>query len=109
VPRGRTSSETSNQYAESMGSGLLLAVRLVDRAETTGRANPTLRSLPPLIADEGSKSKSEALANNVRDDCVNLTDWRDRRLGHCDLAIAQGTYGVSVLEIRIADTDKALA
>jgi hypothetical protein len=88
---------------------ILLAARLVDRADTTGRANLTIRALPPLIADQALRSEVETVVSNVCSDCSDLTDWRNRRLGHRDLAVALGTPDAPLPDIHITDIDKALA
>lgn len=93
-------------------SRLMHLARITDAPTTMGKANLTIRNLPGLIQDATLKAKVEALveaAINATDFC---RDWRNRHIGHTDLALATGAPATPLADAsrkQVKDALKAIA
>lgn len=67
---------------------LLHLCRMTDPPQSAGKANLTLQVLPDLIADLSLKADVKALVMQAFNTTTFARDWRNRLLGHRDLALA---------------------
>lgn len=93
---------------ELWDAALLRVARLTDPPKSLGRANLTVRSLPPIIADADLKSEVERLVQVAVDQAAFCRDWRNRRIAHTDLDLALNTPATPLADARRIDVTKAL-
>ncbi|NLG66066.1 MAG: hypothetical protein GX537_10730, partial [Actinobacteria bacterium] len=67
---------------------LLHITRLTDPPRTAGKANLTLTRLPDGITDQELSSAVATLVHDAVAKSDFARDWRNRRIGHSDLALA---------------------
>jgi hypothetical protein len=67
---------------------LLHITRLTDAPRSAGRANLTIRALPPLIAKAEVLPLVEGMIENAIANAEFARDWRNRHIAHRDLALA---------------------
>lgn len=73
---------------------LLHLCRLTDPPESVGRPNLALGRLPQMIADATFRGEVATLVDQAVASTAFARDWRNRHLGHTDLALAlnQGAH-----------------
>ncbi|MCP3447208.1 hypothetical protein [Bradyrhizobium sp. CCGUVB14] len=69
---------------------LMHLARITDSPKSVGKDNLTIRNLPGLIDDAALKTKVTALVGTALDATKFCRDWRNRHIGHLDLALATG-------------------
>lgn len=67
---------------------LLHLCRMTDPPKSMGRENLTLRSLPDLISDPAVRAEMAPLVEQASKATEFARDWRNRHIGHRDLALA---------------------
>lgn len=67
---------------------MLRLTRLTDRLKSTGKDNLTVRSLPAMCEQPNLRDEIERLVRQAADAAEFARDWRNRRIGHSDLARA---------------------
>lgn len=67
---------------------LLYLCRMTDPPKSMGRENLTLRSLPDLISDPAFRAEVALLVEQAIEATAFARDWRNRHIGHRDLALA---------------------
>jgi len=67
---------------------LLHLCRLTDQAEMGGKQNLSIQGLPELCADPNLREEVAALVAKAIEAASFARDWRNRRIGHRDLALA---------------------
>lgn len=67
---------------------LLHLCRMTDPPKSMGRENLTLRSLPDLISDPAFGAEVALLVEQAIGTTAFARDWRNRHIGHRDLALA---------------------
>lgn len=67
---------------------LLHLCRMTDPPKSMGRENLTLRSLPDLISDPAFGAEVAPLVEQAIEATAFARDWRNRHIGHRDLALA---------------------
>jgi hypothetical protein len=68
---------------------LLYIARLTDPPKSAGRTNLTIKGLPDLIGHEVTRSVVGKLIETAAAEAEFCRDWRNRRIAHRDLDIAQ--------------------
>jgi hypothetical protein len=89
-----------------MYEDVLLNLALLN--DRRSRETLTLQRLRRLISDVGLRSEVEDLVEAAREACVPMTDWRNRRLAHRDLAVALATTSDPIPSVSRADIEAAL-
>ncbi len=69
---------------------LLSLARLIDRVDTGGKDNLSLRQLPLRVFCEGLRGDMESLLDRAEHVGEAVKDWRNRRLAHRDLLVSLG-------------------
>jgi hypothetical protein len=91
---------------------LLQLARLVDRSDSFGHENLTLRRLPKLLVDSSAEAEFTAeitaLTEAASAACQAAVDWRNRRLAHRDLGLALASTDTPLPDISDADIRRAL-
>ncbi|MGY3587156.1 hypothetical protein ACVIGB_003785 [Bradyrhizobium sp. USDA 4341] len=91
---------------------LMHLARITDSPKSVGKDNLTIRNLPSLIDDATLKAKVTALVDTALDATTFCRDWRNRRIGHLDLALATGAPATPLAEAsrkQVNDALKAIA
>ena len=88
---------------------LLHLCRLTDPATMRGRDNLTIQALPELIDDEPLKVDISRLVSETIARVTFARDWRNRRIGHRDLAVALGSASTPLAAGSRADVSEALS
>lgn len=88
---------------------LLHLARLTDRKEIRGKHNLTIQALPELCEDPNLRSKVSQLVNEALAAAAFLRDWRNRHIGHRDLALALDSTAKPLPPASGADVSAALA
>lgn len=97
---------------ELWDSRLMHLARITDSPKSLGKDNLTIRNLPSLIDDAPLKAKVIALVDIALDATTFCRDWRNRRIGHLDLALATGAPATPLAEAsrkQVNDALKAIA
>ncbi|PXX59530.1 hypothetical protein SAMN05660489_04555 [Pseudomonas sp. LAMO17WK12:I10] len=70
---------------DSLWDSVLLGIcRLTDPAQMSGKQNLSIRTLLPLIADEGLRQQTEELCNEALSKAEFARDHRNKRIAHED-------------------------
>jgi hypothetical protein len=91
---------------------LLNLARMTDPAFSMSRkdkANLSIQGLPDLIKDAGLKSTVAKLVDNALNATDFTRDWRNRQVGHRDLAIALNTATTPLKNASRSQVNDALA
>ncbi|GLR90887.1 hypothetical protein [Bradyrhizobium iriomotense] len=75
---------------ELWDSRLMHLARITDSPKSLGKDNLTIRNLPGLIDDAALKAKITTLVDQALGATKFCRDWRNRHIGHIDLALATG-------------------
>ncbi|SED04541.1 hypothetical protein [Bradyrhizobium erythrophlei] len=87
---------------------LMHLARITDSPKSVGKDNLTVRNLPDLIDDARLKAKVAALVDIALDATKFCRDWRNRRIGHIDLALATGAPAAPLAETNRKQVNEAL-
>lgn len=88
---------------------LLHICRLTDRAEVAGKANLTILVLPELCEDPALRARVSELVDNAVAATAFARDWRNRRIGHRDLALALDLAAKPLAQASRARVSQALS
>ncbi len=70
---------------------LLHLARLTDSPDVGGKRNLTIRALPELCDDPFLRTTVSRFVDEALNAAAFARDWRNRHIGHCDLALALDT------------------
>lgn len=87
---------------------LLHLARLTDPADMGGKHNLTIRALPELCEDPTLRSKVSQLVDEALTATAFARDWRNRHIGHRDLALALDSTATPLSPASRADVSAAL-
>nr|WP_233475441.1 hypothetical protein [Bradyrhizobium brasilense] len=87
---------------------LMHLARITDSPKSVGKDNLTIRNLPGLIDDAPLKAKVTSLVDAALDATNFCRDWRNRRIGHLDLALATGAPAAPLAEASRKQVNDAL-
>lgn len=74
---------------DSLFENILIHItRLTDPPESCGKANLTIKRLPPLISDPKLAAHVEGLIDVATTQAAFCRDWRNRKIAHADLRLA---------------------
>lgn len=93
-------------------SAVLSVCRLTDPANTFKKANLTVNSYTELLSDERSKAEIVSLLKVLSENTKFARDWRNRHIGHNDLALKLGEakpLEAATIESMAASIDAILA
>lgn len=88
---------------------LLHISRLTDSPDVGGKRNLTVRALPELCEDQVIRERVSKLVNQAVSASQFARDWRNRRIGHRDLALALEPAAKPLSPASRADVSAALA
>jgi hypothetical protein len=88
---------------------MLHIARITDSPKSVGKSNLTIRSLPELIDDEGTKTAVKHLIEVALSKASFCREWRKRHIAHRDLALALKASAEPLPQSDIDRMKKALA
>lgn len=88
---------------------LLHLARLTDVAEMGGKRNLSIRAIPDLCEDPALRSRVSQLVDDAVAATTFARDWRNRHIGHRDLALALDSGARPLTSASRADVSAALS